>query len=100
MTCPKYCVACHSSATAHEAPKPNVPISVFVTLGAEVHEQMFRSGGQSDAKPSVLSPQTSSVLIYGPTEGMKSRVDLAHPGDRNPDQLCGSAICYHSTTGL
>ncbi|GFY33336.1 hypothetical protein TNCV_1897881 [Trichonephila clavipes] len=28
-------------------------------LGTEVQEQMFRSGGQSDAKPPVFSPQAS-----------------------------------------
>ncbi|GFT88670.1 transposable element Tcb1 transposase [Trichonephila clavipes] len=32
---------------------PSVPISVFVTLDAEVSEQMFRSGGQSDANSEV-----------------------------------------------
>ncbi|GFV93604.1 hypothetical protein TNCV_1989161 [Trichonephila clavipes] len=57
-----------------------MPISVYVTLGPEVHEQMFRSGGQSDAKPPVLSSQASLVFIYRPTEGMKSRVDFAQPG--------------------
>ncbi|GFT85640.1 hypothetical protein TNCV_4253511 [Trichonephila clavipes] len=35
-------------------PRPTVPISVFVTLDAEVHEQVFRSRGQSEVKtPSV-----------------------------------------------
>ncbi|GFW64360.1 RNase H domain-containing protein [Trichonephila clavipes] len=32
---------------------------------------MFRSGGQSDAKPPVLSYQENIVLIYRPTEGKK-----------------------------
>ncbi|GFV42479.1 hypothetical protein TNCV_289661 [Trichonephila clavipes] len=32
-------------------------ISVHVSLDPEVHEQMFRAGGQSDAKPPVLSSQ-------------------------------------------
>ncbi|GFV64616.1 hypothetical protein TNCV_3181121 [Trichonephila clavipes] len=41
------------------------------TTVPDVHEQMFRSGGQSDAKPSVLSSQASLVLIYRPTEEMK-----------------------------
>ncbi|GFW59252.1 hypothetical protein TNCV_2781831 [Trichonephila clavipes] len=61
-------------------PRPALPILVYVTLGPEVHEQMFRSGGQSDAKPPVLSFQAILVLIYRPTEGMKGRVDLAQPG--------------------
>ncbi|GFU49989.1 hypothetical protein TNCV_2362671 [Trichonephila clavipes] len=47
----------------------------------EVHEQMSRSGGQSEAKPpQCFSPQASLVLIYRPTEGMKGRVDIAQPG--------------------
>ncbi|GFS90283.1 uncharacterized protein TNCV_508921 [Trichonephila clavipes] len=37
--------------------KPTVPISVFVTLGTKVHEQMFRSGGQYDTKTPVFSSQ-------------------------------------------
>ncbi|GFU08131.1 uncharacterized protein TNCV_1277921 [Trichonephila clavipes] len=32
-------------------------------LGAEVHEQMFRSRGQSEARPQCLSPQANLVLI-------------------------------------
>ncbi|GFX44820.1 hypothetical protein TNCV_1826821 [Trichonephila clavipes] len=36
-------------ATAHEGPRPTVLISVYV------HEQMFRSGGQSNVKPPALS---------------------------------------------
>ncbi|GFV81135.1 hypothetical protein TNCV_2271191 [Trichonephila clavipes] len=34
---------------------PYVPNSVYVILGPEVHAQMFRSGGQSDVKPPMLS---------------------------------------------
>ncbi|GFU18173.1 hypothetical protein TNCV_2033301 [Trichonephila clavipes] len=41
-----------------------------MTLGPEVHEQMFRSGGQYGAKPTVLSSQTSMVLIYRPTKAV------------------------------
>ncbi|GFU48382.1 uncharacterized protein TNCV_3342731 [Trichonephila clavipes] len=33
-------------------PRPTVSNSVFVTSDTEVHEQMFRSDDQSDAKPS------------------------------------------------
>ncbi|GFV55537.1 hypothetical protein TNCV_2573771 [Trichonephila clavipes] len=57
-----------------------VPNSVYATLDPEVHEQMFRSSGQSDAKHPVLSSQESLVLIYRATEGMKGRVNLAQPG--------------------
>ncbi|GFW05213.1 hypothetical protein TNCV_2905031 [Trichonephila clavipes] len=34
--------------------------------GLEVHVQMFRSGGQSDVKPPMVSSQASLVLIYQP----------------------------------
>ncbi|GFX59812.1 hypothetical protein TNCV_1778511 [Trichonephila clavipes] len=43
--------------------RPTVPNSVHATLGSEVHEQMFLSGGQLDMKPPVLSSQASLVLI-------------------------------------
>ncbi|GFV93690.1 hypothetical protein TNCV_365911 [Trichonephila clavipes] len=52
-------------------------------LGAEVHEQISRSGGQSEVKLPVFSPQASLVLIYQPTEVMKGSVDLTQP------QTCG-----------
>ncbi|GFV74841.1 hypothetical protein TNCV_1040791 [Trichonephila clavipes] len=35
---------------------------MFVTIGAEVHKQMFRSGGQSDAIPLVFNSQASLVV--------------------------------------
>ncbi|GFW75744.1 hypothetical protein TNCV_4429271 [Trichonephila clavipes] len=43
-----------------------VSISVYVTLVAEVHEQMFRSSDQSEVKPPVFSSQESLEmdLIY------------------------------------
>ncbi|GFV58869.1 hypothetical protein TNCV_4132311 [Trichonephila clavipes] len=51
--------------------RSTVPISVYVTLGPQMHEQMFRSGGQSETMSPVLSSQVSMVFIYRPTEGMK-----------------------------
>ncbi|GFW94777.1 hypothetical protein TNCV_4248171 [Trichonephila clavipes] len=48
--------------------RPTVPISVYVTIG---HEQMSRSGSQSEAKPPVFSPKESLVLIYRSAERMK-----------------------------
>ncbi|GFW96708.1 hypothetical protein TNCV_2847641 [Trichonephila clavipes] len=62
---------------------------------------MFRSDGQSDAKPPVLSSKTSLVLIYRPTEGMKGRVSrLAQPGFE--PRTCGVEARYtnHSATGF
>ncbi|GFW79391.1 hypothetical protein TNCV_2477981 [Trichonephila clavipes] len=52
-------------------PWSTVPISVYVALSAEVHEQMFRSDVLSEAKPQAFSSQASLVLIYRPSEGMK-----------------------------
>ncbi|GFT26142.1 hypothetical protein TNCV_1543631 [Trichonephila clavipes] len=58
-------------------PRPTVLNLVYVTLDPEVHEQMFQSGGQSEAKPPALSSQASLVLIYQPTGGS---VNLPQPG--------------------
>ncbi|GFV51850.1 hypothetical protein TNCV_1322051 [Trichonephila clavipes] len=41
---------------------PTEPISVFMTVDTEVHEEMFRSGGQSDTKPPMFSSQVLSFL--------------------------------------
>ncbi|GFT83111.1 hypothetical protein TNCV_629351 [Trichonephila clavipes] len=59
-----------------------VLISVYMTLDAEVHEQIFRSDGESGVKPSDFSPQASLVLFYHPVEGIKGCVNLAQTGDR------------------
>ncbi|GFS89948.1 hypothetical protein TNCV_506781 [Trichonephila clavipes] len=48
-----------------------VLLYVYATLGSEVLEVIFRSGGQSEAKPTVLSSQAMLVLIYRPIEGME-----------------------------
>ncbi|GFW76665.1 hypothetical protein TNCV_4943821 [Trichonephila clavipes] len=71
-----------------------------MTLGPRVHEQMFRSGGQSDARPPVLSSQASLVLIYQPTEGMKGCVDLTQSGVCTLDMWCGSAVHEYSIAWL
>ncbi|GFV71721.1 hypothetical protein TNCV_3535091 [Trichonephila clavipes] len=55
-------------------------ILMYVTLDSGVHEQMFQSSGQFDAKPPVLSSQASVVLIYRPTEKLNGQVNLAQPG--------------------
>ncbi|GFV77563.1 uncharacterized protein TNCV_1070921 [Trichonephila clavipes] len=49
-----------------------------------MHEQMSRSGGQSEARhPVFKSPSKLSTHFYRPTAvGMKGRVDLAQPGNR------------------
>ncbi|GFS55186.1 hypothetical protein TNCV_4799321 [Trichonephila clavipes] len=46
-------------------------ISVYVTLDADLREQMLRSCGQYDAKLPVFSSKASMALIYRPTERMK-----------------------------
>ncbi|GFY17102.1 hypothetical protein TNCV_1088781 [Trichonephila clavipes] len=55
---------------AQQPVRLTVPISIFMTLDPEVHEQMFRSGDQSDAEP----PVVSSLASFGtpPTEGIPS----------------------------
>ncbi|GFV65587.1 hypothetical protein TNCV_778731 [Trichonephila clavipes] len=59
---------------------------------------MFRSGGQSDAKPSMFSSQASLVAIYQPTEGMKGRVDLFQTGFE--PRTCGGDARYVTTQPL
>ncbi|PRD30568.1 UNVERIFIED_CONTAM: hypothetical protein NCL1_26062 [Trichonephila clavipes] len=58
-----------SGATAHEDQGLLCPSQCTRPLGIEVHEQMSRSGGQSEARPppQCLSPQASLVLIYQTT---------------------------------
>ncbi|GFX94370.1 uncharacterized protein TNCV_4294151 [Trichonephila clavipes] len=66
-----------SGATAHEEPRSNVPMLVFVTLCIEVHKQMSRSGGQSEVRPPVLYkvPKQAWFLFIDPLqEGHGSQV--------------------------
>ncbi|GFX99088.1 hypothetical protein TNCV_2492701 [Trichonephila clavipes] len=56
---PEFPLCQDRGATALRGQKPTVPNSVFITLGTEVQEQMFRSGGQSYVKPPVFSSQAS-----------------------------------------
>ncbi|GFT64992.1 RNase H domain-containing protein [Trichonephila clavipes] len=49
-----------------------------MNLDTEAWQQVFRLGSQSYTKHPAFSSQTSLVLIYRPTEGMKSRVVLDH----------------------
>ncbi|GFX66994.1 hypothetical protein TNCV_4181191 [Trichonephila clavipes] len=53
--------------------------------GAGVHEQLFQSSDQFDAKPPVFSSEVNFVPIYRATEGRKCRVDLAQTGIRSQD---------------
>ncbi|GFT42398.1 hypothetical protein TNCV_1786781 [Trichonephila clavipes] len=68
-------------------PTFTVPIPVFMTLDTEVQEQMFRSGGQSDAKHPVFSSQASLVLIYRPIE--KRNAELTLPSPEFEPWTCG-----------
>ncbi|GFX11893.1 hypothetical protein TNCV_2996771 [Trichonephila clavipes] len=77
-----------------------VPISIYLTLGSDVDQEIFRSGDQSELKPPVLSSQASLVLIYRPTEGMKVSINLAHPGVSASDLWCGSVMHYHLGMGF
>ncbi|GFV69281.1 hypothetical protein TNCV_1937611, partial [Trichonephila clavipes] len=70
-------------------PRPTVPNSVCVTLVPEVHEQMFRSGGQSDVKPPVLSSQASlSVISFMHTSSFNGVVPRSNSaGSRHVERL-------------
>ncbi|GFX33060.1 transposon Ty3-G Gag-Pol polyprotein [Trichonephila clavipes] len=48
--------------------RPTVPNSVYLTLDPEVHEQMFRSGDESDVKPLVLSSHQGLPRANGQVE--------------------------------
>ncbi|GFX07631.1 hypothetical protein TNCV_4159011 [Trichonephila clavipes] len=50
--------------------------------------------------PQCISPQASLVLIYQLTEGKTGRIVLVQPQNRTPNLWCGSAMRYHSATGL
>ncbi|GFX63135.1 hypothetical protein TNCV_4191701 [Trichonephila clavipes] len=53
--------------------RPTVPNSVCATLGPEVYQQMFRSGGQSDAKtPSVKLQSKLGTPFIDPLKGSKA----------------------------
>ncbi|GFV72923.1 hypothetical protein TNCV_1974701 [Trichonephila clavipes] len=60
-----------SGATAYGDPLPTVLTSVFMTLCTKMHEHIFRSSDQSDAKSPMFSSQASLALTYRLTEGMK-----------------------------
>ncbi|GFU95588.1 hypothetical protein TNCV_3332551 [Trichonephila clavipes] len=73
--------------------KAYLPISIYVT-DAGVHMQMFRSSGQSDAKPTVFSSQESLILIYRP----KAESTLRSPGFE--PRTCGVDDQYSTTQPL
>ncbi|GFW54005.1 hypothetical protein TNCV_3828131 [Trichonephila clavipes] len=60
--------------------RPTVPISVFMTLGTEVHDQMFRSEGQSDAKPQCFVPKQAWYSFIDPLKRKKVESTLPSPG--------------------
>ncbi|GFV84712.1 hypothetical protein TNCV_4296941 [Trichonephila clavipes] len=56
-----------------------MPNSVYVTLGPEMHEQMFPSGGQSDSKtPSVKFPSKLDTHFVDTLKG-KAESTLPNP---------------------
>ncbi|GFT71790.1 hypothetical protein TNCV_291851 [Trichonephila clavipes] len=63
-----------------------VPISVFVTLGTEVHEQMFRSGGQSDMKVFSFLEKALCIHLYS-LKGRKAESTMPSPGFE--PRICG-----------
>ncbi|GFU01822.1 hypothetical protein TNCV_1523271 [Trichonephila clavipes] len=84
-----------SSATANEDQGLVCPSQYTGSLGAEVHEQMTRSSGQSEARPPVFK-SSSKLLIYRHTAiGRKGLVDLAQT--RNKTSSCGVEALYATT---
>ncbi|GFW01442.1 hypothetical protein TNCV_5030921 [Trichonephila clavipes] len=78
---PKITQNLNSGATAHEGLGLLCPSQYTGPLGAVVHEQMSRSGGQSEARLPVLKSPSSLVLIYHPTAvGMKVESTWSSPG--------------------
>ncbi|GFW72913.1 hypothetical protein TNCV_830371 [Trichonephila clavipes] len=74
-------------------PGTTMPIPIYVTIGRCPDLMVCL---KRDLQ--CLRPQASLVLIYRPNvEGMKGRVDLAQPVNRNQELWCGSTIHYHST---
>ncbi|GFU62920.1 hypothetical protein TNCV_40711 [Trichonephila clavipes] len=51
-----------------------------MTLDTEVHQQMFLSCGQSEAKPPVFRSQASLVLIYQPAKERRAESKLSCTG--------------------
>ncbi|GFW11758.1 hypothetical protein TNCV_1083041 [Trichonephila clavipes] len=79
-----------SGATVHESQGLLCPSQYTRKLGAEVHEQMSRSGGKSEARDPHLSTHCSR----------NERLSRPCPARKwNTDLWGGSAIRYHSTTG-
>ncbi|GFU95586.1 hypothetical protein TNCV_3332531 [Trichonephila clavipes] len=76
-------------------PRSTVPILVFVNLSAEVHAQMFQSGGQSDAKPLLFSSQASLVLILS-IHWREERLSQPCPARFEP-RNCGVEARYTTT---
>ncbi|GFT59054.1 hypothetical protein TNCV_186361 [Trichonephila clavipes] len=74
-----------SGSTAHEGQSLLCPSQFSCLWATEVHEQTFRSGGQSDVKSPVFSSQASLILIQRPAEGVDGSVDLAQPRASAPD---------------
>ncbi|GFV97619.1 hypothetical protein TNCV_2041271 [Trichonephila clavipes] len=66
---------------------PTVPNSVRVTLGPEVHDQMSRSSGQSDAKNLCVKFQSKLGTHF--VDPLKGWIIHAQPG---PLQLISSKL--------
>ncbi|GFX09853.1 hypothetical protein TNCV_2688951 [Trichonephila clavipes] len=71
-------------------PRPTVPISVYETLGAGVHVQMFRSNGQSDKKSPVFSSHKQAWFSY------TSPSKVNQPPEKKPVSLLVSSQFFNS----
>ncbi|GFW43897.1 hypothetical protein TNCV_4786081 [Trichonephila clavipes] len=55
-------------------PRPTMPLSVFVTLGTEVHEQVFQLVYHSDEQPQCLVPKEAWYSYINPLHGFKELI--------------------------
>ncbi|GFU94084.1 hypothetical protein TNCV_3308371 [Trichonephila clavipes] len=59
--------------------RPSMLISVFVALGAEMHEQMLQLGSQFNVKPVCLASKQAWYSFIDPLKGWKAKLTLPSP---------------------
>ncbi|GFV24901.1 hypothetical protein TNCV_883671 [Trichonephila clavipes] len=74
-----------SGATAHEGQGLLCPSQYTGSLGVEVHEQMYRSGGQPEARPHVFKSPTisQSISITKQKEGTENNHSVCWKGKQD-----------------
>ncbi|GFV38278.1 hypothetical protein TNCV_1723591 [Trichonephila clavipes] len=64
-------------------------------MGSEVHEQIFRSGGQSEARPSVFKSPGKLGSHLSTHCSRDESLSLSCLVREPPELWCGSVIRYH-----